>query len=150
MRVFFTTALPLIAALLLSACASTEPANDTARQPPSEPTLADNIWWNGLEGEDVYSTAETMPKPVGGMRAVVEQTRERLAGLGCAPEHGHAGVLVVISAAGEVIDTAIRGDAKGDACERMIRLAAFDLEWEPATVDNEPVHAVMGYRLPLR
>ncbi|NBC00985.1 MAG: hypothetical protein GVY15_09025 [Bacteroidetes bacterium] len=139
-----------VAALLLSACASTEPTTDTAQQPPSEPTLADNIWWNGLEGEDVYSTAETMPKPVGGMRAVVEQTRERLTGLGCEANHTHARVLVVISAAGEVIDTTIGGEAKGDACERMMRLAAFDLEWEPATVSNEPVHAVMGYRFSLR
>ena len=139
-----------VAALLLSACTSTEPTTDTAQQPPSEPTLADNIWWNGLEGEDVYSTAETMPKPVGGMRAVVERTRERLAGLGCEADHAHAGVFVVISAAGEVVDTTIWGDAKDDACERMMRLAAFDLAWEPATVDDEPVHAVIGYRVPLR
>jgi len=139
-----------VAALLLSACTSTEATNDPAQQPPSGPTLAENVWWKGLEGEDVYSTAHTMPAPVGGMSAVTEQTRVRLAGLRCEATHAHAGVFVVISAAGEVVDTTIWGESKDDACKHMMRLAAFDLEWEPATVDGEPVHAVVGYRLPLR
>jgi len=149
MRVFFTTALPLIAALLLSACASTEPANDTVQQPPSEPMLADDIWWDGLEGEEVYQTAETMPGPVGGMTALVESVRNRIRGLDCVNDHATIQIQVLVTAEGNLIDTRIPRETKNDACENLSRLAAFDLEWTPGIIDGKPVHMTVAYGFPI-
>ncbi|NBB86316.1 MAG: hypothetical protein GVY12_08895 [Bacteroidetes bacterium] len=155
MRAFSIAALLLIASLLLSACASTEPTPSEQQRapsewPPSGPTLADDIWWNGLEGEKVYewTSAQTMPQPVGGMPAVVESVRRRIGGLDCVENHASIFIEVLVSAEGDLIDTRIPRDAENDACENLTRLAAFDLEWEPGTIDGEPVHATVAYGFP--
>ncbi|NBC00983.1 MAG: hypothetical protein GVY15_09015 [Bacteroidetes bacterium] len=149
MRAFSTAALLLIAALLLAPCASTEPTTDTAQQPPSEPMLADDIWWDGLEGEEVYQTAETMPEPVGGMTALVESVRHRIRGLGCVNDHTAILIEVLVTAEGNLIDTRIPSETKNDACENLSRLAAFDLEWTPGIIDGKPVHMTVAYGFPI-
>ncbi|NBC00984.1 MAG: hypothetical protein GVY15_09020 [Bacteroidetes bacterium] len=147
MRAFSTAALLLIAALLLAPCASTEPTTDTAQQPPSEPMLADDIWWDGLEGEEVYNwtSARTMPRPAEESDGVFERVGARIQGLDCRANHERLMLQVVVDADGTLVDTRIPGDPKGDACEDMARLALFDVTWEPATIDGTPVHAVMTF-----
>jgi len=136
-----------VAALLLAACGSTEPTNDTDQPPPSEPTLADHVWWNGLEGEEVFSwtSPRTMPRPAENSEGVFERVGARTQGLDCRADHERIVLQFVVDADGELVDTRIPGDPKGDACEAMARLALFDVTWEPATIDGTPVHAVMTY-----
>ena len=156
MRDLYTAALPLLAVLLPSACARTQPSPSREQRapsewPPSGPTLADEIWWDGLEGEKVYqwTSAQTMPAPVGGMTAIVESVRARIGGLDCVSDHAAILIQVLVTAEGDLIDTRIaRETTKNDACENLSRLAAFDLEWEPGTIDGEPVHATAAYGFP--
>ena len=155
MRGLYTAALPLVAVLLLSACASTEPTPSEEQRapsgwPPSGPMLADDIWWDGLEGAKVYqwTSAQTMPKPVGGMLALVESVRNRIRGLDCVNDHATIQIQALVTAEGNLIDTRIPRETKNDACEDLSRLAAFDLEWEPGTIDGEPVHATAAYGFP--
>jgi len=109
--------------------------------------LADDIWWDGLVGEEVYrwTSPRTMPRPAEESEGVFERVGARIEGLDCRGEHERIVLQVVVDADGTLIDTRIPGDPKGDACEAMARLALFDVTWEPATIDGTPVHAVMTY-----
>jgi len=83
------------------------------------------------------------------MTAIVESVRARIGGLDCVSDHASIQIQVLVTAEGELIDTRIPRETKNDACENLSRLAAFDLEWEPGTIDGEPVHATAAYGFPI-
>ncbi len=156
LRFLYPTVL-LLVALLLTGCAGSESAttsddgNESPRRLPVDPILADNIWWDGLEGEDVYSwtSHETMPKPDGGMSTMIAHIRDRIGGLACKDDHERFIIEVLVNAEGELLDTRLHGEPKNDACENLVRVAAFDMEWHAGTIDEEPVHAVITFGIPI-